>query len=1237
MTIPPSELQMKRLKRASDSAIYDLYQSGLEWDLTEPIVIEDRKDLKSEQTWREKLEPYSHQITNLITFCRRLPVTLLADDVGLGKTISAGLVASELISRGRVSKILIVCPKLLMPQWEEELSTKFGINSKGVIGRDLGLFKLPDEAFAVITTYNSARLHFDKLAQKGFEMLVLDEAHKLRNLYGVDNPPQVALRFRQALADRLFKYVLMLTATPIQNRLWDLYSLVDLLTVARGHQNPLGSEGMFASKYILDARNNARQLRPEKRDEFRSIIYGYMSRVRRVDAKLFFPSREVQLHRVAPTPEEVEVLNLISKPIQQLNRLAQISILQALTSSPHALAAQLESMARNGTFPLQVAQEVRALVQKMKTIAKLQGLGALVDQLKHEQPDNWRMVVFTCRRETQTLIEALLGEKGVTCGLINGQSGPRNQHTIAMFKKNPPDIHVIVSTEAGAEGINLQVANVLVNFDLPWNPMIVEQRIGRIQRLASVHEKVCIFNVILQGTFEEYIVGRLMEKLQMASHAIGDIESLLEASGMDDDEEGPESFTEKIRELVIASLAGRDVEKATKLAEQSITDAKIELEKEEKNINAMLGGMDGAIDLGPRCPKLPESKKSMDVRSFVKCAFQSLGAKLFERSDDRYLVELDGRQELIRFNQEQGNSLEAGTLCAPGTPFFEKLVTRITSIGLHLVEDLDQDPTRETKILVNEWTNSFGGNFISMDIEEIKFCFLGAALVRVRITVAHDSYERLLKVDCSSQGNSQQAPNALNPIGSFLDDPNTFGLPLEYLRAKIMEDIGLVEFCRFYEERLIEEVKGAGEDKYKQKKIEDDFTPRIQMSLVGLKGNVHRQLKVQVKYRISEESNNIFFSSLLLLPHNHKILTQPDMGICELTAVKMPVDCLGKCEISKVYVVKSLLNRSEVSARLALPQYMVTCALSGKRVLSDEAEKSDITERLVSKALLKTSVVSGRKAEAEFFAQCDFTSDQVLKNELSTSELSGKRYRSDQQARSGISGKAGHRSEFVACSETGKLLLPNEAEFCEMTGKAVGPGMLEKCDITQKMVLPSELEKSAVSGEKALKKFFVVSSLSGIRLLEQEAIRSSVGKFCAPLEGKLCIWSDQICHPDDLRECDLTGLLFHFKYMRNIDKTSEVLWSLLNGSRRKSDKSEFWEIIVAQVSKHIGKASYRVDAAELSPSNKCIAICLEMRTWLGLKIRYAGTFYSIAENAVVGHIVLGKRENHIWNEEKMKV
>src|ERR1700729_2291947 len=132
-----AKLQTKILTRQSKPGEYNVYRAGLEWDLTDPIVIESSDDLKSTPQWRDRLKPYRHQISNLITFCRRLPVTLLADDVGLGKTISAGLIISELVARSRLSKILIVCPKILAQQWKEELESKFDIPAIIAFGKDL--------------------------------------------------------------------------------------------------------------------------------------------------------------------------------------------------------------------------------------------------------------------------------------------------------------------------------------------------------------------------------------------------------------------------------------------------------------------------------------------------------------------------------------------------------------------------------------------------------------------------------------------------------------------------------------------------------------------------------------------------------------------------------------------------------------------------------------------------------------------------------------------------------------------------------------------------------------------------------------------------------------------------------------------------------------------------------------------------------------------------------------------
>jgi superfamily II DNA/RNA helicase len=141
--------------------------------------------------------------------------------------------------------------------------------------------------------------------------------------------------------------------------------------------------------------------------------------------------------------------------------------LKALASSPEALNAQLKNMARNGTIASSLSQAVDAIVRTMPKTAKLTGLRQLIEQLKKQDPTRWRLVIFTTLRETQTTIQTFLESHGLKVGIINGDSGERNQTTIARFKSTPPEHRVIVSTEAGAEGVNLQAANVLVNFDLP--------------------------------------------------------------------------------------------------------------------------------------------------------------------------------------------------------------------------------------------------------------------------------------------------------------------------------------------------------------------------------------------------------------------------------------------------------------------------------------------------------------------------------------------------------------------------------------------------------------------------------------------------------------------------------------------------------------------------------------------------------------------------------------------------
>jgi len=496
------------------------------------------------------------------------------------------------------------------------------------------------------------------------------------------------------------------------------------------------------------------------------------------------------------------------------------------------------------------------------------------------------------------------------------------------------------------------------------------------------------------------------------------------------------------------------------------------------------------------------------------------------------------------------------------------------------------------------------------------------------------SYERLVEIPLGPNDHwIKTSFAAIVPLPDQIDDPKSFGVDPQHLADKARSDEGVAEFCRFYTDRRTEELEAAGDDPRKRKKIEDDFTPRVEVLLVGLEGIVHRKVKLAVSYDLG--SGPEYKSAISFVPSENEITDAPEVRQCAQTGKSAPSDCLSRCEMSGLEVLRHLLVKSETSVRMALPEYTVTCALTGRRVLKDEAERSAVTGQLVVSSSLKTSAVSGKRAEPQYFATCEFTGAEALKEELATSQVSGKRYRADEKLSSAVSGKTGHRQEFIFCAETNQPLLPTEAEKCEATGKIVMPGLLAQCEVTGKRVLPSELEQSAVSGKKALKRLFVSSSVSGALLLETEAIRSATGTYCIPQEGRSCTWSGRRCHPDDLRNCRLTSVPAHFEYMTtNANTRLEPLVNLLDGVQRKADRSELWPRILAHASDSLS-GRCRIEGAQSSPDGYHLAVAVETRNWLGLRPRQAGLLYSIRDDAIVGRIVIGRRETTGWNLEKV--
>jgi superfamily II DNA or RNA helicase len=615
-------------------------------------------------------------------------VTLLADDVGLGKTISAGLIVSELMKRNRISKIFVVCPKILIDQWVEELEAKFGIRAYGATGAGLrGSAGRPEPV--IVTTYQSAATFLEDGNAAGFDMLILDEAHKVRNLHGSQNAPKMATAVFDALRARAFKYVLMLTATPIQNRLWDIYSLVDCLAVARGHTNPFGTPDQFTARFIADGKQVARRLRPENAAEFRKIVGSYMFRTRRVDAKLAFPEREVRTHPVDATTEERELQSTIAASITRFDALEQVSLLVALMSSPQALAQQLSNMAKKGTAPSDLESRVKALASRVSRPAKTQQLLLIAASLR-KQSNEWRMVVFTTRRETQDMIGKVLEEEGISYGFIRGGQPTENRKTIERFRKSQPDIHVVVSTDAGAEGVNLQSGNVLVNYDLPWNPNRLEQRFGRIHRIGQ--KEVChLWNLLAKDTREGDVYIQLLHKLEIAREALGD----------------------KVFDVLGQLFSGRSLRDllmdAVRYNQQPERQLQMDLEIEgavnQEHLRQLLNER-ALVQQGMDVHMVELLRQQMEramarrihphyVHDFFIEAFRRLGGKVFEREKGRYEityvppllldhnqqmgfgVPVQARYERICFEKDHVAATPRAELVSPGHPLLEACLSLV--------------------------------------------------------------------------------------------------------------------------------------------------------------------------------------------------------------------------------------------------------------------------------------------------------------------------------------------------------------------------------------------------------------------------------------------------------------------------------------------------------------------------------------------------------------------------------
>lgn len=422
---------------------------------------------------------------------------ILADEVGLGKTIEAGLVLKELMIRGLVKKVLLLVPASLVNQWVNELNSKFHIPAASQ--RKQYIWEHYD---VIVSSIDLAKRspHREIILEQDYDFVLIDEAHKLKNSQTKN------YAFIQSLKK---KYCLLLTATPVQNKLSDIYNLVSLLKPGY-----LGSYKQFKDTYGDDRRD------AEEHHYLKELIRKVMVRNRREETGLQWTKRKVETIWIDFTEQERQVYENMQDSTSAAATFAKITLLRELCSSREAAYLSMKKMVEEnpdtGNTYLPVMKEIEKLPQHSKALK--------VVELIKAAPPGEKFIIFTEYRATQFYLQWTLKQHDISSVPFRGgfKAGKKDWMR-ELFEKH---VQVLIATEAGGEGINLQFCSNMINYDLPWNPMRLEQRIGRIHRFGQKKD-VQIFNFAVRNTLEAHILELLYKKINLFERVIGNLDHIL--------------------------------------------------------------------------------------------------------------------------------------------------------------------------------------------------------------------------------------------------------------------------------------------------------------------------------------------------------------------------------------------------------------------------------------------------------------------------------------------------------------------------------------------------------------------------------------------------------------------------------------------------------------------------------------------------------------------------------------
>lgn len=561
---------------------------------------------------------------------------ILADEVGLGKTIEAGLIIKELKTRGLIKRILIVCPTGLVTQWHLEMQDKFNEKFHVILPEDYDTIRKitgnedvygqfaqvispmdsikPLERRAgwtedKIALYNEERIY--AIINSGWDLVVIDEAHRVAGSSG-----EVARYKLGNLLAAASPYLLLLTATPHNGKTEPFLRLIRMVdekafpninaivkeqvatyvirTEKREAIDNYGNK-LFKNRIIKvielhwDERHSLQRRLYEMVSEYVAQNYNKVMRNRGKNMWLIFllimmqrlitsstsAVRESMERRVKVLEEEAFKYQSVSEE--------EFAALELEENMEDAIAAiSLDIKAEIGQLNEIIAVARQAEFQYLDV--KVEPLLEIIDFLFAGERQR-KVIIFTEFVATQSYLVKLMEDRGYSTSILNGSMSIEERNAVLQEFKTETDI--LISTDAGGEGLNLQFSNCIINYDLPWNPMKIEQRIGRIDRIGQQRD-VIVYNFILADTVENRVKAVLEAKLSVILKEIG----IDKYSDVLDSESAELNFTDaymqSIRNPKNIDLNIRPVEEDLKKQVQNTMRIK-DLIKEEKDLAAMLG------------------------------------------------------------------------------------------------------------------------------------------------------------------------------------------------------------------------------------------------------------------------------------------------------------------------------------------------------------------------------------------------------------------------------------------------------------------------------------------------------------------------------------------------------------------------------------------------------------------------------------------------------------------------